>query len=548
MRYAIYARYSSDLQSEHSIEDQIRLCRERGVALGGGEPVELYTDYATSGSHAGNRPALQKLMDDAAAGRFDTLIAEALDRLSRDQEDIAGLYKRLRFAGVRILTLSEGEVDELHIGLKGTMNAMFLRDLAAKVRRGARGRIEKGLSAGGRAYGYRVVRKYDDAGEPIRGHREVDEEQATVVRRIFREYASGKSARKIAAGLNRDGIPSATGGEWSASTINGNRSRRNGMLYNEIYTGMLVYNRVSMVKNPNTGKPVSRPNPPEEWAVVEAPHLRIIDDETWDACQAIKARHASLPAHLHRRPRRLLSGLLACGVCGGSYTIHARDKIRCSTHVQRGTCPNGRTVRVSTLEQSVLGGLREKLMHPDLLAEYVREYHAGLKDAQERVTRERASAERALAEASRKIERIIDHLADGTETPGMTDRLLALEAEKIDLTARLEAIEEPQILEMHPDLPNLYRERVRHLLESLNQEETRHEAVAMVRSLIDRIVIHPREGRGKVDIELQGQLAAILSFAHGNVPETTGTVMVAEGGGLGHYSTQPMSVIFPLSY
>jgi DNA invertase Pin-like site-specific DNA recombinase len=78
---------------------------------------------------------------------FDIVIAEALDRLSRDQEDVAALYKRLRFAGIRIVTLAEGEISELHVGLKGTMNALFIRDLAAKTHRGLRGRVEQASAA-----------------------------------------------------------------------------------------------------------------------------------------------------------------------------------------------------------------------------------------------------------------------------------------------------------------------------------------------------------------------------------------------------------------
>ena len=72
------------------------------------------------------------------------ILAEALDRISRDQEDIAGIYKRMRYADVKMFTLSEGEISELHVGLKGTMNALFLKDLADKTRRGQRGRVEAG--------------------------------------------------------------------------------------------------------------------------------------------------------------------------------------------------------------------------------------------------------------------------------------------------------------------------------------------------------------------------------------------------------------------
>jgi len=286
-RVALYARYSSDNQREASIEDQLRLCRER-AARENWQIVETYSDAAISGASLILRPGIRQLLTDARAGQFEIVLAEALDRLSRDQEDIAGLFKRPRFADVGIVTLSEGKVDELHVGLKGTMNALFLRDLAAKIRRGQKGRIANGYAAGGLSYGYRVVKKFDDRCEPVRGLREIDEEQAEVLRRIFNEFASGMSSRMIAAGLNRDGIRSPFGGEWGASTINGNLKRRSGILYNEAYIGLLVFNRLQMVKDPETGKRLSRPNPPEEWQIVEAPNLRIIDDELWDAVQTRK--------------------------------------------------------------------------------------------------------------------------------------------------------------------------------------------------------------------------------------------------------------------
>jgi DNA invertase Pin-like site-specific DNA recombinase len=77
------------------------------------------------------------------------VLSESLDRMSRDQEDIAGLFKRLRFARVKIVTLSKGEVSELHIGLRGTMGALYLKDLADKTRRGLRGRVEQSVKVRG---------------------------------------------------------------------------------------------------------------------------------------------------------------------------------------------------------------------------------------------------------------------------------------------------------------------------------------------------------------------------------------------------------------
>src|ERR1700733_9148472 len=176
-RVALYARYSSDQQSVASIEDQFRVCRERAEREGW-HIVGTYEDAAITGSTLILRPGVRALLQDAEAGRFDLVLAEALDRVSRDQADVAILYKHLQFARVPLVTLSEGEVSELHVGLKGTMNALFLKDLAKKTHRGIRGRVEAGKIGGGNAYGYRVVKKLDARGQPIRGDREVIEEQA----------------------------------------------------------------------------------------------------------------------------------------------------------------------------------------------------------------------------------------------------------------------------------------------------------------------------------------------------------------------------------
>lgn len=130
-RVALYARYSSDRQRTASIEDQLRLCRDHATARGW-KIVSTYTNEAASGASLNGRPGMLAMLSAARDGRFDIVAAEALDRLSRDQEDIARLFKMFRFAGIGLSTVAEGQIDELHIGLKGTMNALFLNDLANK--------------------------------------------------------------------------------------------------------------------------------------------------------------------------------------------------------------------------------------------------------------------------------------------------------------------------------------------------------------------------------------------------------------------------------
>ena len=160
MRVALYARYSNDNQSVASIEDQFRICREH-AGRERWQIVDTYHDAAISGASVILRPGVRTLLQDAQRGKFDIVLAEALDRVSRDQADVATLFKHLRFAGVQIITLAEGEISELHVGLKGTMNALYLKDLAAKTHRGLRGRVEKGKAGGGLCYGYDVVKRTD---------------------------------------------------------------------------------------------------------------------------------------------------------------------------------------------------------------------------------------------------------------------------------------------------------------------------------------------------------------------------------------------------
>jgi site-specific DNA recombinase len=179
MKVAIYARYSSENQRDASIADQFRICREFAQHQGWHIAAE-YSDHAVSGATI-MRPGFQVMMREAFQKKVDIVMAEALDRFSRDQEDTAGLFKRLTFAGVNIVTLAEGDITHLHIGLKGTMNALFLKELAEKTRRGLRGRIELGKAGGGVSFGYRIVRRLEN-GIVSTGEREIVPDEAAIVR------------------------------------------------------------------------------------------------------------------------------------------------------------------------------------------------------------------------------------------------------------------------------------------------------------------------------------------------------------------------------
>jgi site-specific DNA recombinase len=514
---AIYARYSSDLQRDASIEDQLRLCEEH-AARQGWIVHARYSDHGTSGASL-IRPGIQKLLKDATAGKFQVILAEALDRLSRDQEDIAGLYKRLRFAGIGIVTTSEGEITELHVGLKGTMNALYLKDLADKTRRGLRGRVEAGKSGGGNSYGYDVVRKIGENGEPLRGDRRINPQQAAIVRRIFQEYARGLSPRAIAKQLNKEGVPGPSGKAWGPSTIHGNWQRGTGILNNELYIGRQVWNRLRFVKDPQTGKRISRLNPKSEWVTHEVSTLRIIDQDLWDR---VKARQGALqgtrsgegaPGYWdRRRPRYLFTGLMTCGVCGGGAVTWNRVRIGCANARNKGTCTNKRTMRRDDFEAAVLEGLQHRLMDPALMDIFCEEYtrHMNVLTREHNAAREGARAE--LGKVNRDLDRLVQAILDGAPARTVRDRMAQLEARKELLEAQLAQGEDVKVVP-HPNMARIYREQVADLRTALTDEDCRAEAAQILRTLIDRIDLTPDEQGKGLSISLHGHLAGILALA-----------------------------------
>ncbi|EGO93766.1 recombinase family protein, partial [Acidiphilium sp. PM] len=515
-KVALYARYSSENQRDASIEDQLRLCRLHAEKQGW-TIVDSYTDRAISGASL-LRPGIQELIQDATRGRFEIVFAEAMDRLSRDQEDIAGLFKRMQFSGVRIVTLSEGDVTHLHIGLKGTMNALFLKDLADKVRRGLRGRVEHGKSGGGNSYGYDVVKKFAADGDPVRGDRTINEAESSVIRRIFADYAAGKSPKRIATELNRDRIKAPSGGDWGFSTINGNAKRGNGILNNEMYIGRLVWNRQRFIKDPDSGKRVSRMNPKSEWITLDVPELRIIDQDLWGQA---KARQRSVKAdretgdsnrlHERQRGKYLLTGLTKCGKCGGGYSMVSADLVGCSTARNKGTCDNRLNIRRNQLEARVLTALKDHLMNPELFAVFCEEFTRRMNERRLEASASLAVARAELKRVERELERILDlYLKEAMSVEMVKERSNKLEARKAELVKILASSQEPPPV-LHPSMAVIYRERVAALHDALQQDDTRAQAAEVIRSLVSEIVLTPQGSALQIDV--RGDLAGILTIA-----------------------------------
>ena len=174
---------------------------------------------------------------------------------------------------------------------------------------------------------------------------------AAIIRRIFEDFASGLSPKSITKRLNAEKVPGQRGTLWRDTAVRGHRTRGTGLLNNELYIGRLVWNRLRYVKDTVTGRRISRLKPKEEWIVTEVPDLRIIEDDLW---QGVRRRQSEIDADPRiqsikatrfweqRRQTHLLTGLLRCGSCGGSFAAVGRDYLACFAARKLGTCQQKR--------------------------------------------------------------------------------------------------------------------------------------------------------------------------------------------------------------
>jgi DNA invertase Pin-like site-specific DNA recombinase len=525
LRAATYVRYSSDAQRDASIEDQQRVCNER-LAQQSWTLIHAYADHACSGATT-LRPGFQALLASLQSGTIDVVVAESLDRFSRDLEHIAAFHKQCLFHGVRLHTLSEGDVSELHIGLKGTMGALYLKDLADKTRRGLEGRIRAGRCTGTAPYGYTVVRKLREDGELDRGLRAIDDAAAAVVRRIFKDYAAGASPLRIAKALNAEQVAGPGGGIWYETSIRGREARRDGILRNALYVGRIVWRRRLSLKDPVTGARLRRDAASQTYVTGEAQELRIIDDDLWDRVQARLLAEAAPPrtqssegGHAfwdRRRPRHLLSGKIICGVCGGPYHPTGSDYLGCQA-AKCGACSNRRTCRRAALEAHVLDLLERQLMQPGLLGAFMEAFDAEWERLDGELKGQAAMRQRERQAIDRKIANLVDAVSDGRGSPSILAKLRELEAARLaqDAIGAPEPIPRgnaPRACAV--DMAAAYTVRIEELRASLWRGDD-PEALEIARQLIDQVIVHPLTDDDPHGVTLIGNLIDLLRAAEPN--------------------------------
>lgn len=458
MRCVCYARFSTANQSEASIADQLRVCREYAATRGwpiAGEHV----DEGISGAALGNRPGARAAM--LALGRGDVLLVTDLSRLSRSQ-DLAPLLTRLRHRGARVIGVQDGfdsdsQTARMQAGLSGIMSEEYRAMIASRTHSALAMRAKQGRPTGGKAL--------------------ADPE---LLREIFSRFAAGETMKAIAHDLNRRGIQSP-GANWKQRSGMRGRwlvSAIHAILHNERYAGRLVWNRHRMVRDPDTGRRVRRENPRSTW--IERAIPAVIDEVTWQRVQQRFTAHAGGRGGARRH---LLSGILECDLCGSKLIVVGGRQSRyvCGTHHAGGphACSNGRSVPRAIAEQRILEPVMADLLSP----EGIRIGLEALRETRREAEREPNPARAELAELERLVREGI--LSRDTAAPAIDQA-----------RARIE-----EALGLQWPTEKLWRESVEEMREVLNEGDVAASREVLA-GIFGTIRCRPAEEPGFVEAEL----------------------------------------------
>lgn len=447
---AAYARFSSDAQRDESIEIQLReigrLCDREGWDL-----AQTYTDYAISGTRE-DRPGFLRCVADAERGLFDVLVVYKMDRFARNVSYAQETKRRLFAAGVRIVSVREGEQTDTPDGfLTGGISDLFAeyysRNLSVLVRGGIAQSARECKAAGRRMFGYAVDPETDRfVPNPV---------QAPQVRGMYDRYRSGETMEEIAAWLASEGARTLRGNLWSVTAI-GNALR------NPAYKGVYAYAGTE----------------------VEGGMPAIVPEEEWDEVEEIRLRRKN-----SKRRRRVNDYLLTekvycarCGkpMCGTAGTGRSGRKYTYYGCMHRGGC----RVRVPSdaVEQTVLAALTDMLSDPGTVDAIA----ADMLELAEGRVRHAPEWRSEATESRRRRDRLVAAVADGLPVDSVRDQIVGLEERIRELEALADAEEAEAETMLDPDRARGFIEGYMSLI--ANRKDY---ARPLVDTFVDRIYVDP---------------------------------------------------------
>ncbi|MGN0779138.1 MAG: recombinase family protein [Aristaeellaceae bacterium] len=435
----IYARYSSHMQNDASIEQQVAECKvyaeENNLRI-----IGIYEDRAMSG-RSDKRPEFQKMMRAAEDRKFQVVLAYKSNRISRNMLHALAYEDKLSRFGIRVVYAKEefGNNAAGRFALRTMMNVnqFYSENMAEDIRRGLMDGAMQCRVVSALPLGYK---------KGADGKYEIDASTAPIVREVFQRVLSGEMMASIADDLNARGIRTKLGKPWGRSSFHR-------LLTNERYIGVYIYNTVRI----EDGVPP------------------IIDKEVFYAVQDIVKKKAT-PIKGRRRENGeyLLTGKLFCGYCkspmvgisGTSRTGELHYYYVCQKRHTEKAC-HKKNVRRDWIERMVAEALKMYVLQDETIewvADMVLEYAKKFREEDTQID----YLQTKLDESKKASANIMRAIEAGIFNSQTQERMLELEAEQRDLSAQL--IAEKALV------PNVEREQIVYWMQSFRNGNVENSA------------------------------------------------------------------------
>lgn len=422
-------------KQQFSLDVQSKGCDEHIARMGfADEPRVDHVDDGRAGDDFLGRTGLRQLLADAKRG--DVIICRDQSRLGRDAIEVTLVVRDLvRDRGCRLFYYASGQevmfanaIDQATTFIQGTGHQMELEAIRSRTREGLRSRVRAGRIAGGSCYGYTLERKSDGFGRRFT-IAVVNDAEAPIVERIYREYLAGRGLKQIAHQLNHEGVPAPSAGRrgsgsWAPSAVRT-------ILLNPRYRGVYMHGRIKKVRQ--GGGSVRVKADPAEIITTDVPEWRIVDDATWFAVNAKFTTRGPSP----RRPasKYPLTGIAKCGSCGGAIAAarvqaYGGPNVRvlcygCAKHHERGSAVCDVTVHqpMAEVEAALVDHLQRHVLSEGVLQTVLAEIRSEIAAQLPKHEADTVALEAELAAARAEQKRLAKAVAMADEVPELISEL-----------------------------------------------------------------------------------------------------------------------------
>lgn len=516
-RIGAYIRVSTERQVEgYSVDGQItqieQFCQFNGYDL-----VDIYADRGISGKSM-NRPALQRMLQDAKNGKLDCVIVYKINRLARNTSNLLTIVEELHRQNVEFFSLSErmevkNSTGKLLLNILASFSEFERNTILENIYTGQHQRALEGYYQGNLPLGYNNIP--DNKKELM-----INQHEANIVKYIFESYSKGHGYRKIANALNHKGYVTKKGNPFSISAVTY-------ILSNPFYIGKIQF---AKYKDWNDKRRKGLNDAP---VIAEGKHIPIIGKELWNKVQARKKQVSQKP-QVHGKGTNLLTGIIFCEKCGAAYAASnttntlkdgTKKRIRyysCSNFRNKGSkvC-SANSVRADVIEKYVMDQILEIVKSDKVLKQVVERVNQENQVDVAELNHDIAYKQQQFDEINTKLKNLIQTIEDNPDLAStLKPTIHQYETQLNDITNQINQLKQQQ----NQEKPSYDTKQIAALLQQIFQNvESMDKAQlkALYLTVIDRIDIR-KDGNHKkqffVTLKLNNEIIKQL-FNNNNLDE-----------------------------